>query len=251
MSAKVFRPCTQAKRYMSRHDLTVHALFARANKLAWAVGLHFGFLALFLMAMPKLMEGPSGEVSAIVYLPPKSEPLPVDMPAGESRNGSHWYKVPDMVWAMPRTDKAEGQGRQALAQALFSCAPENWDKLSEEARAACAKRQGFAYDPHRLLLSPPPPVRHAEIWRRAQKDKTAPTRVPGGLFGVVRSVMDGSILDPESAIRNPQKWPHAEDRKIGNAEAQVQQRNTTDICAAAKAGPGECINSVVYGKTPP
>lgn len=222
------------------------------GRLAWAVAINLCFFGLFVLALPHVLVRADRSIEAVVYLPPPVKPTKMVKPRAAGGEIRPLYTVPDWVLALPsHPPPVEEAGRLALGRSLFSCASEHWDMLTESERHACAKRQGFAYDRHHVLMAPPPAAfRHEKVWRKARADSKAPTQLPGGVFGVLRSVVDGSVFDAESQIRNPDKWPTAQDQKIGNAEAQIRARNTTDLCAAAKASGSECITAIIGGKAP-
>ena len=105
---------------------------------------------------------------------------------------------------------------QAFGRALFGCAPENYAALSPEDRAHCSKPgEGLAYQPPDPMGGPSH-VKNNARWANALAHEQSQLLLPGSspaAFGLgapialLGAILNGSIADPTSSYRDPEKWP--------------------------------------------
>jgi|GEM_PF-4393930 hypothetical protein len=223
----------------------------RWGNLAVVVLLHFGFIAAFILAIPHFYRRDEPPQEAVLILTAAGETTKPKRTQESGGGASYWYVLPPSVLRQlgPQSSISTEEGRLALGRALFSCAPDNWHRLTEEERGKCARRGGFVADLRgSLVMVPHPYVRSADGWRREAVRSQQPMVVPGGIFGLMGAIIDGSIFDSESTIRNPQHWPTAQDVKETPREALTRRRNTADACVGAAASHAECNDETVSGR---
>ena len=117
---------------------------------------------------------------------------------------------------------------QRFGAALFGCAPENYQKLSPEMRARCpalSERGPVPNAPN--LMGTPSHVVDNQRWVNALAHEQSPIELPYGAFlpfAIVGSILDGSIADPESTLRDPEKWPTEKTRTYASESFYQQEQ---------------------------
>ena len=160
-------------------------LRSRLPALCLAALFNVALIALLLLAMPKLTTPPVPETQVVFV------PLPLLEPA---RKPEHRQRRPGaspnaitLPYFNPYTFNPRAvlppAGAQRLSLALATCAPENYDRQSDEVRAACAKIQtALAYDKEHFGVNTD--IAFGPFWERELlRRKTpylAPCMTPGG-----------------------------------------------------------------------
>lgn len=116
------------------------------------------------------------------------------------------------IAASPLTPPSDLAG---FGQALFGCAPEHYADLTPDRRAHCPKPgEGLTNKERPDLMGVPSHVKDNARWANAMAHKQTLPMLPGGMFFplvALGAVLDGSIVEPHSAFRDPEQWPSERD----------------------------------------
>jgi hypothetical protein len=176
-----------------------------------ALIIQAGFAVILIWSRPVFVKTAPGHTELMMVLPPLT-PIAPEPAARASRS------MPPPASAMkipaPRNISPEAppplSAIQGFGQALNGCAPESYDKLPPEQRAACANRtQGTASLVPREpdLRGRPSRVKNEAIWQAELARAHSPALMPcmGGLdvMCVLMKMADGSLSD----FGDPKTWP--------------------------------------------
>jgi len=160
-------------------------LRSRVPALCLAALFNIALIALLLDALPKQTATKPAPETQVVFVP-----LPLLEPPRKPAHRQHQpragssaittYFNPDIV--APRV-LLPTPGEQRLSMALATCAPENYDRQSDEVRAACAKiATALAYDREHFGVKSD--VAYGPYWQRElmlrKAPYLAPCMTPGG-----------------------------------------------------------------------
>lgn len=206
-------------------DPTVARESARMNRTserilgaAAAIALQIGFIAVLLNSAPTSVVPAVIREITLILPPIREQPQSVQLPTPPKTDIIDTLRVPPLpeIPLSPAvgTATATGPRLQGLTVALFRCGPENVASLSEEERVFCP-----AYATHATvrefldLLGERSHVKDNERWANALAHKQSPLVLPclGGLDVLcllrnVAGVADGSALDSQSYLRDPEQW---------------------------------------------
>jgi len=149
----------------------------------------------------------------VFRLVPAAPPLRIiGVPAAPARRPA--ASLPAPIAAAPPA-AAPPSGIAGIGRSLFGCAPENYANLTPEARAHCAKPgDGMAFNPPDGLMVGRSHAKDNSRWANAMAHKQILPMLPGGtLFPLVAlgAILDGSVAEPHSALRDPEQWPAERD----------------------------------------
>ncbi|HEX4272984.1 MAG TPA: hypothetical protein VHZ32_16450, partial [Rhizomicrobium sp.] len=179
-----------------------------------------GFLLLVLLSPSHSMRpaGPARET--LLFFPPLAVPAPSTIDARGARRKriapSDAQPLPPIASPpVAASPLAPLSGLAGFGQALFGCAPEHYADLTPDQRAHCPKPgEGLANKEQPDLMGTPSHVKDNARWANAMAHKQTLPMLPGGmLFPLVAlgAVLDGSIVEPNSAFRDPEQWPAERD----------------------------------------
>lgn len=182
----------------------------RLISLCLALFIQAGFVVILIWSRPVLVRTAPTPAELMMVLPPLAPTAP--KPAARASRST---TPPAAVMKIPAPRSISPQAPppsaiQSFGQALNGCAPESYDKLPPEQRAACANRaQGMASLGPREpdLMGKPSRVKNEAIWQAELARAHSPALMPcmGGLdvMCVLMKMADGSLSD----FGDPKTWP--------------------------------------------
>jgi len=151
--------------------------------LCLAVLFNVALIALLLNSIPKQTAPvPLEPETQLVWLPQMEPTHPAKRPQ-RSAGGSNAITTHVNPYQFYPQSLQQLTPQRGLAMALESCAPENYDKQSEEVRAACGRIQtALAYDKEHFGVNID--FRHGRLWQeeliKRNRPVLAPCMTPGG-----------------------------------------------------------------------
>ena len=176
-----------------------------------ALIIQAGFVAILIWSWPVFVKTAPNPTELIMVLPPLT-PIAPKPAARESRSSAPptaTLEIPAPRNILPQTPPPIS-AIQGFGQTLNGCAPDGYDKLPPEKRAACANRaQGLASlgprEPN--LMGKPSRVMNEAIWQAELARAHSPALLPclGGLdvMCMLMKIADGSLSD----FGDPKTWP--------------------------------------------
>lgn len=184
---------------------------SRLTGFCLALIIQIGFVALLLWSRPLFVRPAPAAGELMMVLPPLPPIAPKPMARASRRNAAP--AAPAAKFSAPSQTPPGAPplaAIQGFGQALNSCAPESYDKLPPEQRAACASRtRGLAALAPREpdLMGKPSRVKNEALWRAELARAHSPALMPcmGGLdvIYVLMKMADGSLSD----FGDPKTWP--------------------------------------------
>jgi hypothetical protein len=186
----------------------------RAQGAVLALLVQASFVLMILLSPSRLMPPhiPAHETILLLHPLPKVTPQTID-----ARGAAARHITPVQIPVLPNiapAPLAPPSGIAGFGRALFGCAPEHYADLPPDEKAHCPKPgEGLAVNQPPDLMGERSHVKDNARWANAMAHKT-PVMLPGGmLFPLVAlgAILDGSISEPHSAFRDPEKWPTEKD----------------------------------------
>ncbi|MES2293956.1 MAG: hypothetical protein V4527_11710 [Pseudomonadota bacterium] len=150
----------------------------RLTSVTIAVLLQMGFVTIFLYSLPR-MTPPKKLAHEITFYLPRLREAPKAGPAPRRVRPSTSLPIPNVqrLALPPIATPPPTADLQAFGNALFGCAPENFDKLTPEQRTHCS---GFAPAPHGSTAATELPSLVKDLPRREAElaARNTPARVP-------------------------------------------------------------------------
>ena len=190
----------------------------RLTGFCLALIIQVGFVTLLLWSWPVFVRPPPAASELMMVLPPPLVPEPVS-PAPRGAAMAPSAPAAKIIPAPRKTspDAPPLPAIQGFGQALNGCAPEIYDRLPPEQRAACASRtRDMAAIPPREpdLMGKPSRVKNEVIWQAELARAHSPALMPcmGGLdvMCVLMKMADGSLSD----YGDPKTWPIYQTRQL-------------------------------------
>jgi len=190
---------------------------SRLTGFCLALIIQVGFVALLLWSRPLFVRPAPAAGELMMVLPPLPPIAPKPMARASRRTApaapAAKFSAPSQILpGAPPLAAIRGFG-----QALNGCAPESYDKLPPELRAACANRaQGMAALAPREpdLMGKPSRVKNEALWQAELARAHSPALMPcmGGLdvICVLMKMADGSLSD----FGDPKTWPIYQTRQL-------------------------------------
>jgi hypothetical protein len=176
-----------------------------------ALFIHAGFVIILIWSWPVFVKTAPSPTELMMVLPPLA-PVASKPAARASRSTASpatTTKIPAPRSTSPQVPPPLS-AIQGFGQTLNGCAPERYDRLPPEQRAACANRaQGMAsLEPREPdLMGKPSRVKNEAIWQAELARAHSPALMPcmGGLdvMCVLMKMADGSLSD----FGDPKTWP--------------------------------------------
>jgi len=190
------------------------AVRTQAAVLAFLVQVLF-ISALWFAAVRQTERTSARETALFLAPPPLPGPRTIDARGGapEGPAPSRAAPIPFLpVPFFPVPQPVPQADLRAFGGALFGCAPEHYADLPPEERAHCPKPgEGLAANPPPDLLNGDRSyVKNNARWANALAHEQSQLLLPGGFefpLALLGAVLDGSVADPTSAFRDPEKWP--------------------------------------------
>ena len=183
----------------------------RLTSFCLALLIQVGFIATLIWSWPVFVRPAPNPAELMMVLPPLAPiaPKPAARTSRSAAAPAAVMKIPAPRMSTPQAPPPLS-GIQGFGQALNGCAPESYDKLPPEQRAACASRtRDMAALPPREpdLMGKPSRVKNEAIWQAELARAHSPALMPcmGGLdvMCVLMKMADGSLSD----FGDPKTWP--------------------------------------------
>ena len=183
-----------------------------------ALIIQAGFVTILIWSWPVFVRMAPSPSELMMVLPPLAPIAP--KPAARASRGA---APPAAITQFPAPRSISPQAPpplsaiQGFGQALNGCAPESYDRLPPEQRAACANHaQGMASLGPREpdLMGKPPRVKNEALWQAELARAHSPALLPclGGLdvMCMLMKIADGSLSD----FGDPKTWPIYQTRQL-------------------------------------
>jgi len=184
----------------------------RLTGFCLALFIQAGFVALLIWSRPVFVRNVPSAGELVLVLPPLAPIAPKPAARG-SRGAVTAPSAPAAKTPTPQKSTPESPPLSTIrgfGQALNGCAPESFDRLPPEQRAACVSRtRGMAAlvprEPN--LMGAPSRVKNEALWQAELARAHSPALLPclGGLnvMCMLMKMADGSLSD----FGDPKTWP--------------------------------------------